>query len=71
MPLVIRDETTGESRTFLPSAQGYADADAYRQTITEKGHRVGDDSSGTLAKVDSYFKNTGNYGRSGSPSSWF
>lgn len=41
--IVIRDETMGESRTFTPTVAGYAQADAYMQSIVQQGHKVGGD----------------------------
>ena len=69
--LVIRDSTTGESRTFTPTREGYAAAEAFKQSIADRGHRVSDDSSGSLGRIGDFFGSNGNLGRPGSPSSWF
>lgn len=52
--LVIRDQKTGESRTFDRTKSGYAAARDFQRTILEKGHQVGDDRTGTLKDLDEY-----------------
>ena len=69
--LIIRDANTGESRTFTPTAAGYAEADAYKRTILESGHCVSDDGSGSFMKIDGFFRGNGNAGRSGDPKKWW
>lgn len=52
--LVVRDQSTGESRSFDTSKSGYAAAQEFRERILEKGHAVGDDNTGSLGKIDDY-----------------
>lgn len=50
--LIIRDESTGESRVFTASTVGYAEAENYRRTIESQGHIVGDDNTGSLGRLE-------------------
>ncbi|MBQ3261040.1 hypothetical protein IJH29_00015 [Candidatus Saccharibacteria bacterium] len=51
---MIRDQKTGESRTFDRTKAGYAAARDYQRTVVERGHEVGDDNSGSLRAIDDY-----------------
>ncbi len=53
--MIVRDEDTRESWDIPPTKEGYAEAAAKIQSIVERGHRIGDDNSGTISKVDEYF----------------
>jgi len=69
--LIIRDSSTGESRSFTPTREGYAEAEAYKQSILERGHRVSDDNSDSLGRISSFFGGNGNTDRPGKPKSWW
>ena len=46
--IVIKDNSTGESRVFTSTNEGYAQAAAYRDSVTQQGHRV----EGDLGRLD-------------------
>ena len=46
--IVIKDSSTGESRVFTSTNEGYAQAAAYRDSVTQQGHRA----EGDLGKLD-------------------
>ncbi len=48
--LIIRDETLGETYTFVPTHTGYWNAYATIQSIQAAGHRI----SGDVGKVLEY-----------------
>ena len=52
--LVIRDQSTGESRTFDRSREGYASARNFEDKILARGHCVGDDGTGSLNDIEDY-----------------
>ena len=41
--IIIRDESTGQSWSFVPTREGYYEASAKIDEIIQKGHRVGGD----------------------------
>ncbi len=53
--LIIRDETTGQSKTFSASTIGYQQAENYRRTLESQGHIVGDDNTGSLGRLESLY----------------
>lgn len=71
MSLILRDESTGISKEFQPTLEGYAQAEAFKQAAVQQGHRISDCDSNALSRIDSYFGSNGNCGRPGSPHSWF
>ncbi len=48
--IIIRDETLGESYSFVPTHEGYRAAYATIQSIQSMGHKI----SGDVGKVLSY-----------------
>ena len=52
--LVLRDESTGESRTFKRTKSGYAEARNFETKILERGHAVGDDRTNSLKDIEDY-----------------
>lgn len=45
MSIIIKNLSTGESKSFTPTREGYMAAYAYIQSIIEAGHRAGGDVS--------------------------
>ena len=54
--LVIRDENTGKVQVFQPTKEGYAKAQAAKEAIEQQGHKVGDDKSGTLGRLNGFYR---------------
>lgn len=52
--LIIRDQATGESRSFDRSRQGYVEARNFENKILDRGHTVGDDRTGSLKDIEDF-----------------
>ena len=55
--LVLRDDQTGESRTFSASTVGYAQAEQWRRDHESQGHVISDDNSGSLGRLEYLYPN--------------
>lgn len=49
--LFVRNDSTGESKMFPTTKAGYAEAAAFRDETTQRGHHV----SGDLGKIGDFF----------------
>ena len=64
--IIIRDGNTGAVKSFAPTREGYAAAQAAVDTITQQGHTV---QSSDLGRLGSYFGSSSGGSSSGSSSS--
>ena len=55
MDLVLRDSTTGESKTFTASKVGYQQAEQWKLEKESAGHIVSDDNSGSLGRLSTIY----------------
>ncbi len=58
--LIIKDESTNETKEFVATGSGYAQAAAYRNTIISSGHQVSDDGN-SLGRLESIYPCPYNY----------
>lgn len=49
--LVLKDVSTGQSKTYVPTAEGYAEFQADLQAAVSQGHQV----AGSLDRAKQYF----------------
>lgn len=60
--IIIKDASTGQSKSFVPTREGYAEAAAYRDSIVQQGHTV---ASQDLGRIESVTGSGGLFGLTG------